>query len=95
MCVCVFSDCPGVTSADLDHLERFLRLRTLILNGVHASIINGQDGRGDSWGWMRNVSDSLKFLYISGELQRHIIHCRYRHYRFMIELTVGNQTTQD
>ena len=69
MCVCVFPDCPGVTSAGLQHLEYLVGLKILILRGFLVSFISGQDGQKDPGGWIRGLPDSLQKLDVIGELR--------------------------
>ena len=69
MCVCVFLDCPGVTSKGLWDLTEFASLANLQLQRMSAIAINGQ-GHSDPWGWIKDLRYQFKRLYISGEIQR-------------------------
>ena len=44
----------------------------MTLEGVNASIINGEDGQKEPGRWIRGLSSSMEELTISGELRRHL-----------------------
>ena len=67
--VCVFPDCPGVTSAGLQHLSHLTWLKVLTLDVVPAGVLSGQAGHEDPWGWIRVLPDKLRILVITGELR--------------------------
>ena len=72
MCLCVFPDCSGLTFVGLLHFGNLSSIENMTLEGVNASIINGEDGQKDPGSWIRGLSSSMKELTISGELRRHL-----------------------
>ena len=72
--VCVFVDCPNLTTSGLLHVSMLTKLENLTLHGVPAGVITdaGRDGPEDTGRWLQKLPESLRTLVISGELRWHI-----------------------
>ena len=66
MCVCMFPDSPDLTFEGLRHIGNFTTLVHLQLQRIDPFIRSGQ-GSQNPW----ELSYSLRWLYVSGELQVH------------------------
>ena len=68
MCVCVSPDCSRLTSGGLQHIGKLRRMEILVLQEVRVGLVSGQGGPK---GWIRGLTDTLRIIVITGELQRH------------------------